>query len=108
MDKSTRGKPVVSYDPVGRKDPCRCDTDFEYIEFVETDGKHSLRLRPTGEIIGSFINHWEALRAAEAADRALKALFGSQERTGDVSPLPSLSEARAAQKFKRAKSGPGI
>jgi len=108
MDKSTRGKPVVSDDPAIRRGTSRCETDFEYIEFVEVDGKHRLRLRLTGDIIGSFFNHWEALRVAEAVECALHTIFRPQEHTGDLSALPSGSEARAVQNFKRAKAGTGI
>lgn len=109
MNTTIRGKPAFSDDPAGCRDARAGDTDFEHIEFVEAEGKHRLRLRPTGDIIGSFINHWEALRAAEAVECALHAILRHQEHTGDLSPLPSSpSEARVVQKYKRAKASAGI
>ncbi len=110
MSTTIRGKPAFPDNPAEYRNARtgEGETDFEYIEFVEAEGKHQLRLRPTGDVIGSFINHWEALRAAEAAERALHAIMRYQERTGNLSPLPSLSDARAIQKFKRAKAGAGI
>lgn len=107
MSTTIRGKPVFSDNPSEYRNAFRGETDFEYIEFVEIEGNHLLRLRTTGDIIGSFINHWEALRAAEAANRALHAIMRHQERTGTLSSLPSPSEARAVQKYKRAKASAG-
>lgn len=107
MNTTIRGKSASLDEPVERRDAVRGETDFEYIEFVELEGKHRLRLRSTGDIIGSFINHWEALRAAEAVERALHVIMRYQDRTENLSPLPSPPGARAIQRYKRAKASAG-
>lgn len=58
------------------------DQVMEFVEVQVSKGNHRVFFKPTGEILDTFMNRWEALRVARAVEKALRAVHNSHNQPG--------------------------
>lgn len=58
---------------------------LEFVEVGVSQGSHVLHLKMTGEVLGTFMHRWDALRVAYVVDRALRTM--TMRRSGTVSGI---------------------
>lgn len=50
------------------------DQAMEFVEVQAFKGSHKVYFKPTGEILDTFMNRWDALRVAHAVEKALQSM----------------------------------